>query len=168
MKLNVKYFCLLVWNCQFLYTHTHTRKHKHTHTHTNTCARNVSDGHWKRVRDENSPCVGCVDSTCAIWLIRVLMLAYGKIRAVRCKNHWYLICAQNPTKLFVSFQWKHIQIGLESVADFCQTIHQINFYSRFLIFLFVNCVIYRRNSLLFVVVSVEPKKNMYYCIIRIA
>lgn len=36
------------------------------------------------------PCggIGSVDSTCVIWLIEIVMLAYVEIWAVRCKNHW--------------------------------------------------------------------------------
>lgn len=67
----------------------------HTHTHTRT--RDVTFIlHW--ITYERMVCVyvewvqylpcGSVDSTCVIWLIRVLlMLAHGKIWAVRCKNH---------------------------------------------------------------------------------
>lgn len=39
------------------------------------------------------PCVS-VDSTCAVWLIWILMLAYGKIWTVRCKNHWSPLARQ--------------------------------------------------------------------------
>lgn len=81
--------------CFSICTRTNKRTHEHKHIswqliHVSCVC--VCVCVWRTFEfifiNEYSPCGCIVDSTCATWLIRVLMLAYGKIRAVRCKNHW--------------------------------------------------------------------------------